>query len=126
MKKAVIIAVLVLFGLWAVYFIGSGFTTAGDAWVSSAVVNEDGTELMLTVGVAGSAGYVRDARAELDGDTLYLSFYHGFGGINGHIGVKDFIVVPLPEHCTAVYAKGIYQADGPVCILRRSKAGPWV
>lgn len=125
MKKSVIIAVLVLFGLWAVYFIGSGFTTAGDAWVSSAVVNEDGTELILTVGVAGSAGYVRDARAELDGDTLYLSFYHGFGGINGHIGVKNPITVELPENCTKVYAKGIYGADGPVCIAQKGADGQW-
>lgn len=118
--RSVLIFFAVLGLLWAVYFIGSGFTTADDAWVSGAEVNEDGTELTLTVGVAGSAGYVRDAKAELDGDTLYLSFYHGFGGVNGHIGVKNPITVPLPAHCAEVYAKGIYQSDGPVRILYRT------
>ena len=51
MKKAVIIGLLVVFALWAVYFIGIGFTTAGDAWVS-AVVLEDGKTPTLSAGVA--------------------------------------------------------------------------
>lgn len=124
MKKAVIIGLLVVFALWAVYFIGIGFTTAGDAWVS-AVVLEDGKILTLSAGVASSAGFIRDTKVELDGDTMYLSFYHGFGGINGRIGVKNPITVELPENCTTVFAKGIYGADGPVCIAQKGADGQW-
>lgn len=124
MKKAVIVVLTALFVLWAVYFIGSGFTTAGDAWLS-AIVLEDGKAMTLSAGVAGSAGFIRDAKVELDGDAMYLSFYHGFGGINGDIGLKRPITVELPENCTAVYAKGIYGADGPVCVARKGADGQW-
>lgn len=119
--RSVLIFFVILGLLWAVYFIGSGFTTAADAWVTGAVVSEDGKTLTLSAGVAGSAGYIRDAKEELDGDTMYLSFYHGFGGINGHIGVKNPITVPIPENCTEIYAKGIYQSDGPVRILHQTE-----
>lgn len=122
MKKAVVVALLVGVVLFGGYCIGSGFRTCTGVWIGNAEASEDGTELTISAGVTGSAGYLRDCRVQQAGDLYCLRFYMAFGGINGKIVAKNVFTVPLPEDCTELYQ--IINEEARL-VLQKDDQGQW-
>jgi len=89
-KKTIIISVFViLVAVAAAWIVGSGFNKRTDVYLVDYSVSENGSEITLQVGVAGSMGYVRDFLNDTNEiEIMEMQFYSAFGGLNGAIGAK--------------------------------------
>jgi len=110
--------------IMAMYILLPGLMKRGDVVITDFSVSESGTEMLLSVGMTSSAGYVRriDAQQQHAG-RLYLDGYAAFGGINGSLGAKERFVVPIDKNTTMI---AIYRA--PDCyepILEKDGDGEW-
>lgn len=99
MKIQLGIAAAVLAGM---LFLGSGFVKRPDVVLGGYTLAEDGASITLQAGPAGSMGYIREATARQDGDTLYVAFYTAFGGLNSSIGAKDTFTLPVDPACRVI------------------------
>lgn len=79
--------------------------------------------IVLNMGVAGSAGYLRTFSARQDGNRLYLTFYATYG-INSRLGAKEAFSVDVDAACEEIY---VYRGaeEGYACILQRDGASGW-
>lgn len=112
-KKSIIILVFVILVAVA-WIIGSGFIKRKDVYLVDYSLSEDGSEITLQVGVAGSMGYVRDFLNDTnETEIMEMQFYSAFGGFNSSIGAKNEFVILLNSECREIY---FYHNDGFDCI----------
>ena len=126
MKKVWIIAIVVcilLAGIIGLAVLLPGFQRRSDVFVSDFSLSEDGKELKVQTGVAGSMGYVRKLEpiGTKDG-VLLLDAYSAFGGPNGSIGAKDAYAIPVEEDVSAV---AFCRSGGEYEIVLEKKDGTW-
>lgn len=80
------------------------------AFVNDYTVSADGKEITLNIGVASSAGYIRDVAVhQQQGEKLYLDCYSAFGGLNGSIGAKESFTFELNDDTTIIAIYRILQ-----------------
>ncbi len=123
MKKMIGLVICAILAMCVLYFIGSGFTKCGSAFIQDYTVSDDGSELTITVGVYSSVGYIRKVSVHQQEDgKLYLDCISAFGGINGSFGAKEEYVIPLDDdtHTICLYRNSGYEA-----ILERDDFGEW-
>ena len=126
MKKKIIIIISVFAILVAVaWIIGSGFIKRTDVYLVDYSVPENGSEITLQVGVAGSMGYVRDFLNDTnETEIMEMQFYSTFGGFNSSIGAKNEFVILLNPECREIY---FYHNDGFDLVLQKNQdTGEWV
>lgn len=124
MRKTIGIVLCSILTLCMLYFIGSGFTKCGSAFIKDYTVSDDGTEMNITVGVGSSVGYIRKVTVHSQKDgKLCLDCISAFGGINGSLGAKSDYVISLDNdtHTISMYRNGSsYEA-----VLERDDLGEW-
>lgn len=124
-KKTIIISVFViLVAVAAAWIVGSGFNKRTDVYLVDYSVSENGSEITLQVGVAGSMGYVRDFLNDTNKiEIMEMQFYSAFGGLNGAIGAKNEFVILLNPECREIY---FYHDDGFDLVLQKNQdTGEW-
>jgi len=123
-KKSIIILVFVILVAVA-WIIGSGFIKRKDVYLVDYSLSEDGSEITLQVGVAGSMGYVRDFLNDTnETEIMEMQFYSAFGGFNSSIGAKNEFVILLNSECREIY---FYHNDGFDLVLQKNQnTGEWV
>lgn len=124
MKKKLVIVAIAAVAIFLVYFIGTGFMKNGSVYINEYAVSEDGSKITLDIGVATSAGYIRDVTvSQQEGGKLYIDCYAAFGGINGCIGAKSRFTLPIEEGTTII---GIYRdKDCYEEVLYKDTDGSW-
>lgn len=124
MKKKLIIIFIFIILVVAVWMISSGFIKRTDVYLVDYSVSEDGSEITLQVGVAGSMGYVRDFLNDTnETEIMEMQFYSAFGGFNSSIGAKNEFVILLNPDCHEIY---FYHNDGFNLVLQKNQAtGEW-
>ena len=124
MKKKFIFAAIVVLAVFFIYFIGLGFLKNASVYIDRYEISEDGQEITLDIGVAASAGFVREAVVhQQEGGRLYIDFYSAFGGINGSIAAKNTFTLPLAEDTTMI---GIYRNTNCYeAVLYKNEDGTW-
>lgn len=93
MKKYVIGAALILCAVCCIVFVAAGFVKRTDVIIDDFDVLGD--EMMLDVHVSSSMGYIRSVKCTKDGNTLKLTFYSAFGGLNSSFMAKDSFKVKI-------------------------------
>lgn len=89
MKKVKIvigIIALILLALVAIYMIVPGSTVVTSVSAIDITESDDGDSITMKVVNSSSIGFIRKPDIERDGDKIYLTFHHAFGGLNGKIG----------------------------------------
>lgn len=124
MKKKLVIVAIAAVAVFLVYFTGTGFMKNGSVYISEYAVSEDGSKITLDIGVATSAGYIRDVTvSQQESGKLYIDCYAAFGGINGSIGAKSRFTLPIEEGTTVI---GIYRdKDCYEEVLYKDTDGSW-
>ncbi|MDR7855887.1 hypothetical protein [Tissierella sp.] len=122
-KKSIIILVFVILVAVA-WIIGSGFIKRKNVYLVDYSLSEDGSEITLQVGVAGSMGYVRDFLNDTnETEIMEMQFYSAFGGFNSSIGAKNEFVILLNSECREIY---FYHNDGFDLVLQKNQnTGEW-
>lgn len=124
MKKKLMIVAIAAVTVFLIYFIGTGFLKNGSVYIDEYAVSEDGSKITLDIGVATSAGYIRDVTVhQQEGGKLYIDCYAAFGGVNGSIGAKRRFTLPIEEDTTII---GIYRSAN--CyeeVLYKDTNGVW-
>ena len=128
MKKPIKIAIAVLSliaFLIALYLLLPGFTKQESVYISDYTVSEDGTEMMIKIGVSSSIGYVRKVSVhQQHGGKLYLNCYSAFGGINGSWGAKSEYNIQLDEETEVI---ALYRnSDCYEVVLNKTEDGKWI
>ncbi len=88
-------------------------------------ISEDGSEIILNVGVATSMGYIRGFRDNGGGvKPHYLTFYSTFGGLNSSFGSKNTFILELTPDDTEIYFN---RADGgyELVLQKNVDTGEW-
>lgn len=107
----------------AFFVLVSGFRKISDAYIGEYVVSEDGNEITVQTGVAGSVGAVRMLLPYKENEILYLDAYAAFGGINGYLGAKNEESFLLSEDTTVI---ALYRSSNRYeVILEKDEAGIW-
>ena len=88
-----ICTVAVLFA--SVYLVGTGLMKRTDVFVGEYLLSDSGEMMTVRAGVAGSMGYIRDISVKQKEDTLYLTFYATFGGLNSSLGARSEFSFPV-------------------------------
>ncbi len=102
-KNICIVVFIIIVGILAFYFVGSGFQKQGSTYISDFSVSEDGTEITVKVQVSNSVGYIRKvSEDQQNGERLYLDCYSAFGGINGSIGAKEEFTIKVAEEAKVI------------------------
>lgn len=124
MKKTIGILLCAFLALCVLYFIGSGFTKRGSAFIQDYKVSDDGSKMTITVGVGSSIGYIRKVSVhQQEGGKLYLDCISAFGGINGSIGAKSDYIIPLDDETHTIC---LYRSDSSYeVVLERDDLGEW-
>lgn len=124
MKKKILLTLMIIAALLLIYLLGSGFTKNSSVYIDDYTVSEDGSEITMDIGVASSAGYIRDAAVhQQQGGRLYIDCYSAFGGFNGSIGAKTSFTLPLDEDTTTI---AIYRsANSYEEVLWKDTNGIW-
>ena len=126
MKKVWIITLAVcvaLVGIVGLAVLFPGLQRRNDVFVSDFSLSEDGKELTLQIGVAGSMGYVRKLEpVDAKENVLLLDAYAAFGGPNGSVGAKDAYAIPVAEDVSAV---ALCRSGGEYEIVLEKKDGNW-
>lgn len=120
MKKGIISIFLLIGIVFGILFVGPGFTKNTSVYIDKFDVEEN--EMTIHVGVSSSIGYVRKYSMHQDGTTLYLDFYHGFGGINGSIGAKNTYIIPLTNEITDI---AINRDEGYQIVIHKDEYNNW-
>lgn len=124
MKKKIFSVLGIAIVLALLYLVGSGFMKNTSAFITEYSVSDDGKEITIHVGVASSAGYIRDVKVhQQQGGKLDLDCYCAFGGFNGSIGAKDTFTFELEDETNviAVYRNtNAYEA-----VLVKESDGSW-
>lgn len=128
MKKA--IPILLIFSLFLIYFLSTGFCKRSDVILVDYSVSNDGTSLELTAGIPTSMGYIRGGQVrgfKNSGGGIkshYLTFYSTFGGLNSSFGAKNVFTLELTEDTTEIYfnrPNGGYE----LVLIKNTKTGQW-
>ena len=109
-----------------VFFISTGFQKRTDVVLVDYAVADDGTELILDVGIVSSMGYTRGFTNHGGGiKPHYLTFYAAFGGFNSKFGASDTFVLEIDSDDTEVYFN---RADGgfELVLVKNEKTGQWI
>ena len=102
-KNICITVFIIVVGILAFYFVGSGFQKQGSTYISDFSVSEDGTEITIKVQVSNSVGYIRKVQEhQQNGERLYLDCYSAFGGINGSMGAKEEFTIKVAEETKVI------------------------
>lgn len=122
-KKIIIISVFIIL-VAVTWIIGSGFNKRTDVYLVDYSVSENGSEITLQVGVAGSMGYVRSFLNDTNEvDIMEMQFYSAFGGLNGSIGAKSEFTILLNPECREIY---FYHDDEFDLVLQKNQdTGEW-
>ena len=124
MKKKLVTVAIAAMVIFLIYFFGTGFLKNGSVYIDDYAVSEDGSTITLDIGVAASAGYIRDVTVhQQEGGKLYLDCYAAFGGFNGSLGAKRRFTLPI-EKDTAII--GIFRSAN--CyeeVLYKDADGHW-
>lgn len=122
--KIAVITVAAVAILGTTYVVAPGFLKRGDIYITDYAVSEDGTDMKITVEVAGSMEYVRKmTEHQQQGGRLYLDCYAAFGGLNGAIGAKQEYHISVAEDTEWI---ALYRSEN--CyepVLERDENGEW-
>ncbi len=123
-KRIIAATFAVMITLAALYIILPGLSKRGDVYVTNYSVSEDGTEMMITVGVSTSVGYVRKiSEHQQQGGRLYLDCYSAFGGINGSLGAKNEYTIQIAEDTEII---ALYRSvNCYASVLEKNETGAW-
>lgn len=109
-------AVVVLIA--AVYLVGTGLMKRTDVCIGEYTLSDGGETMTVRAGVAGSMGYIRDVAVKQKEDTLYLTFYSAFGGLNSSLGARSEFSFSVDEEITEIC---VYRGDGKYeAVLRKN------
>lgn len=122
--KIVIITQIIVVALLGMYMLLTGFYRMSDAYIGEYTVAEDGGEITIEVGVAGSIGYIRNVAVNKQEDgIMYLDCYAAFGGINGKIGARGEYSFLLEKDTDTI---ALYRSDNRYeIILEKDNEGNW-
>lgn len=122
--KIVVITQIIVIVLFGIYMLLTGFHRMSDAYIGEYIVAEDGREITIQVGVAGSIGYIRNVAVNKQEDgIMYLDCYAAFGGINGKIGARDEYNFLLEEETDTI---ALYRSGSRYeIILKKDNEGNW-
>ena len=123
-KNICITVFIIVVGILAFYFVGSGFQKQGSTYISDFSVSEDGTEITIKVQVFNSVGYIRKvSEHQQNGERLYLDCYSAFGGINGSIGAKEEFTIKVAEETKVI---ALYRnANCYEEVLKKNELNEW-
>ena len=123
-KNIGILVFIIIVGILAFYFVGSGFQKQGNAYISDFSVSEDGTEITIKMHVSNSVGYIRKvSEHQQAGERLYLDCYSAFGGISGSIGAKDEFKIKVSEETKVI---ALYRnANCYEEVLKKNELNEW-
>lgn len=124
MKKRIIIIISIVILLIAAWIAGSGFMQRKDVYLTEYAVSENGEEIYLQTGIAGSMGYTRGFTDKGGGvKPHYLTFYSAFGGFNSSLGAKNEFTLKVEPDDTEIYFN---RPDGYVLVLYKNEiSGEW-
>ncbi len=122
-KKALIAVVLIIVSIIVLRFVTNGFTRRLDVIILDYSISQD-ESITIKTALAGSMGYIRDAKTEQNGNKLYVSFYQTFGPLNSNFGAEDTYTIKPNSKCNEIY----FQRDNDwVCVLNKDElSGQWV
>lgn len=123
-KNICITVFIIVVGILAFYFVGSGFQKQGSTYISDFSVSEDGTEITIKVQGFNSVGYIRKvSEHQQNGERLYLDCYSAFGGINGSIGAKEEFTIKVAEETKVI---ALYRnANCYEEVLKKNELNEW-
>ena len=125
MKKVGFIILITVLALVFSYLVVPGFFRQANATVTDFAVSEDGSEMVILVGVAQSVGYVRAvSQHQQSNGKLCLDCYSAFGGINGSWGAKRQYTIQLHEDTKTIAVWSSADNDYRT-ILKKDKDGEW-
>lgn len=93
MKKYVIGAALILCAVCCIVFVAAGFVKRTDVIIDDFDVLGD--EMTINARVSSSMGYIRSVKCAKEENTLKLTFYSAFGGLNSSFMAKDSFKVKI-------------------------------
>lgn len=123
-KNICILIFIIVVGILAFCFVGSGFQKQGSAYISDFSVSEDGTEITIKVQVSNSVGYIRKvSEHQKNGERLYLDCYSAFGGINGSVGAREEFTIKVSEETKVI---ALYRnANCYEEVLKKNELNEW-
>ncbi len=125
--KKLLIVLIVLVLIIGVYLTSTGFMKREDVYIAKFAVdyNEYGEEIVITCGVASSAGYIRSMK-QLDGGVkpVYVEFYSTFGGFNSSLGANNCFNITTSLQDTEIYFS---RPNGgrQLVLVRNAGTGEW-
>ena len=121
MKKRIIIISCIILAILLGLFLLTG-TARTDVYLKDFNIDPNSSTMTLKIGVASSAGYVRDLKIKQGGDNKYITFYSTFG-INSKLGAADTFEISLNNSCTEIY---FYTGGkGYTKVLEKDENGIW-
>ncbi len=125
MKKKISIGFVFSIAILLICIWSSGYSYEPSAYIADFCLSEDGNEMIFTVGVGSSMGYVRGFKDEGGGDKPhYLKFYSAWGGFNSSIGAKNQYTLRLNQKDTEIYVYHGY--SGYKLVLQKDvNSGEW-
>lgn len=121
-KILIIICVVVFLILLGLFLLTGGART--DVFLKEFSVDEKCNQMIIKVGVSGSAGYVRKMERTSGSMNYYFTFYSTFG-INSKLGAEDTFEIQLDNNNVDeiyFYTGG----NGYKKVLEKNEKGVWV
>ena len=124
LKRGIKITVIAILVLVIIYMIMAGCSKVSDAFIGEYTVTEDGKEMTVRIGVAGSFGGVSSMKAKKEADgIMYLDCYSAYNGFNGKLGEEGCYTFPLDEDITTIV---LYRSGNKYeIILEKNSDGTW-
>ena len=123
MKRKVTISLTAITVLVVIYLVISSFIQRTDVFLGEYTVADDGTQIDMEVGVAGSMGYIGRYSIKQDRNCLYLTLYSANRGRNTPFGGNMITINLLPE-CDTIYfnrSGGKFQ----IILQKNSETNEW-
>ena len=122
-KKIVIVSSFVLIFVIVIGFFLSTGRARTDVYLKEFSVDEKCNQMIIKVGVSGSAGYVRKMKRTSGSMNYYYTFYSTFG-INSKLGAEDTFEIQLDNNVDEIY---FYTGGkGYKKVLEKTEQGEWI
>ena len=121
-KKILIISCIVVLVIAIGFFLSTGHART-DVYLKDFSIDEKCNQMIIKVGVSGSAGYVRNMKQTSGSMNYYYTFYSTFG-INSKLGAEDTFEIQLDNNVDEIY---FYTGGkGYKKVLEKNEQGEWI
>lgn len=122
MKRTIIISIFLVLVIVIGFFLLTGRART-DVYLKEFSVDEKCNQMIIKVGVSGSAGYVRKMKQTSSSMNYYYTFYSTFG-INSKLGAEDTFEIQLDNNVDEIY---FYTGGkGYKKVLEKTEEGKWI